>query len=117
QRVELALDQPHGLLIGDAEQSRADHRDAGRARVLARLDQRLPRDIDDRDELALEPALVARVILRLDPDLVVRDQDLVIVAELGRGLQPQAVDVRAVVTAEILERPTLAIAPQPRVLP
>ena len=74
-------------------------------------------DVDDRDDVAL--GILRRVGRRLagfDADPVVRDRDLVVVLERHRRLQLDAVDVRAVVRAEILERPALAGPPQPRVL-
>jgi len=54
------------------------------------------------------------MILRLDADLVARDQDLVVVLELRLTLESVAVDVRAVVRPQILERPAVAVAQQLR---
>jgi len=77
---------------------------------------RLPGDVDDGHDMTFGRPRLARMILRLDADLVVRDHDLVVVTQRLGLLQTNAVDVRAVVRAEILERPAFAVAPQTRVL-
>ncbi|MEJ7601061.1 MAG: hypothetical protein WKG01_24370 [Kofleriaceae bacterium] len=117
ERVELAFDQANRALLGQAEQTARDDRRA-RVGLDPALDHGAGRaDVDDRDRVALGVLLaVAGDVARLDPDPVVRDQDLVVVTQRGRLLQPHAVDERAVVRAEILERPAFAFLPQPRVL-
>jgi hypothetical protein len=118
ERVELALDQPDRALIGDADHPRADDRHPARARLLAAADDRArARRVDDRDRRAALGVALIRGVARLDPDPVVRDHDLVVVAEHGALLHLHAVDERAVVRAEVLERPAVAFLPQPRVLP
>ncbi len=57
-----------------------------------------------------------RRVARLDADPVVRDHDLVVVAQHRALLHLHAVDERAVVRAQVLERPAVALLPQPRVL-
>lgn len=118
ERVQLALHQPDGALIDDADQPRADQRDAAGARVLAAADQlRVATDIDQGDAVALAGARLRGHADGLDLDPVVRDRDLVVVLDRRGLLEPHTVDVRAVVGAEILERPAFAVLPQPRVLP
>src|SRR4029077_13657134 len=50
ERVELALDEADGALVGNADQPTRDHRQAvgARAAVLAAPDERARSDIDDR---------------------------------------------------------------------
>ena len=66
------------------------------------------------------PSGVLRIDARLaglDADPVVRDQDLVVVTDPRRAQDLDAVDERAVVRAEVLDLPVLAVLPQSRVLP
>src|SRR5262249_20728118 len=86
--------------------------------VLAAADQRAgAADIDDRDGVALGGLLALRLGLAgLDPDPVVGDQDLVVMPDLGGGLDLDPVDEGAVVRAEVLDLPRLAGLPQPGVL-
>jgi hypothetical protein len=119
ERVELALDQAHRALVRDVDQAARDDRVAPRlrAQIVAALDQRGRADVDDRHRMPLGHLRRVRLALaRLDANPVVRDQDLVVVAQRGRGLEAHAVDERAVVRAEILEHPAFAGLPQPRML-
>ena len=118
QRVELALDQPHGALIRDVDHPRADERLPARVDVLAAADQRA-RSPTSTIVIALPSRSGAgRELAHVDADPVVRDRDLVVVARRSSAARRRTPLTKVPLfeprSSSVHPSPSL---PQPRMLP